>query len=253
MTTANSDGRMTAARREYRFMLDEQTAKQAAETIRWHCRLSDSDYFTPWRMTMYWDTPDLSIYRLAESGTSLCLRIREYHAECPTKLLSSTTVWVELKESAAKGRKQRVCLDAQDVAAFFAGEASPELLRKLPARAVKWITAGARPMMVTRCRRLAYEGINDTVRVTIDNDLSYLSADWSNDGRGTHLELGPVVAAERGALIEIKSSDPFPAWANELVASLERHTDDRPSKFVVGMRHVLANSKAIDLTERIAS
>ena len=39
--------------------------------------------------------------------------------------------------------------------------------------------------------------------------------------------------------MELKSSGTLPDWATDLVASLQQQTDDRPSKFVVGMRHLL--------------
>src|SRR5438552_11367074 len=104
-----------APRREYRFLLDDRHSAEAAEVVRWHCRLSDQDYFTPWRITTYWDTPSLSIYRVAEAGSSLCLRFREYHADCPNEILTSANIWVELKESAETSRKQRANIAASDV------------------------------------------------------------------------------------------------------------------------------------------
>src|ERR1700730_9372809 len=108
MTSSTSGKALSAPRREYRFLLDGRRATEASKVVSWHCRLSDQDYFTPWRITTYWDTADLSIYRLAEEGSSLCLRFREYRSERPEEMLTSANIWVEFKESAASSRKQRV-------------------------------------------------------------------------------------------------------------------------------------------------
>ena len=241
MTRANVKAQGTAPRQEYRFLLDRRNARTASEVVLQHCRVADEDYFTPWNITVYLDTADLAIYNQAEQGGALSLRLREYHADRPVDVLTSSTVWVEFKEISKSSRKDRMCLAAEDIVALLtARQLTPNVLRRLPAQAVEWIDAGVRPVLVTRCRRRAYQAIGDPLRVTIDQELTYLSAKWADDkdlpGR---IAVGPMIAKEHAVLMELKSSEALPDWASDLVASLQEQTDDRPSKFVVGMRHLL--------------
>jgi hypothetical protein len=242
MATAKLVEQTSESRLEYRFLADERVARWVVEVVRQRCTPADEEYFAPWRTTTYCDTPAFSIYQEAEAGSPLCMRFREYHPNRPDNVLTSPNVWFELKEDGGQGRKERVLVPSNDALALLTGAKDmPDAPRALRKRTVEWVNHGARPVLVTRYRRLAYEGIDEPVRVTVDRDLSYLSVDWdSQESHEAGCALGSVVGVERGALIEIKCTETFPAWANELIVALKRRAAaDRPSKFLVGMRYLL--------------
>ena len=57
--------------------------------------------------------------------------------------------------------------------------------------------------------------------------------------------LGPICATESNVVIEMKWFGELPAWAEELHGYLrQRAPADRPSKFVVAMRHLLGEAKS---------
>jgi hypothetical protein len=247
MTSAELVQQTSESRLEYRFLADDRVARWVVEVVRQRCTPADEEYFAPWRTTTYCDTPDFSIYEAAEAGSPVCMRFREYHPSRPDHVLTSPNVWFELKEDGGRGRKERVLVASQDALALLSGAKDmPDAPRALRKRTADWVKHGARPVLVTRYRRLAYEGIDEPVRVTVDRDLSYLAVDWDAEkALESGCAVGPAVGAERGALIEIKCTETFPAWANELIVALKRRAAlDRPSKFLVGMRYLFEHRGA---------
>lgn len=230
-------------RREDRFIASEELARLVMRTAGSHLQLARDDRPYQWSTTVYCDTYDWSIYRAAEAGEALRLRFREYHRTRPDEAFNSARLWLELKEDTAEtSRKERFEIAGDVVPAFLRGEAAlTEASATLGRRAAELVRAGAHPVVVTQYNRLAYAGPEDHIRITADHNLIYLAVAWaSNADDAIPVRIGPILARETDVVIEMKWFGALPAWADELHGYLrQRAPADRPSKFVVGMRHLL--------------
>lgn len=242
-TTAQAESR---PRYEERFIASEELARLVMRTAGSHLQLAQDDRPYQWSTTVYCDTYDWSVYRAAERGAALRLRFREYHRTRPEEAFTSARLWLELKEDVdATSRKERFEIAGDLVPAFLRGEQIlPTAGHGLSARAGELVRAGARPVVVTQYNRLAYAAPGDRIRVTADHNLIYLAVPWAHSGDDAiPSRMGPILARETGVVIEMKWFDELPNWAEELLGYLrERAPADRPSKFVVGMRHLLGET-----------
>jgi hypothetical protein len=111
--------------------------------------------------------------------------------------------------------------------------------------AAELVRAGARPVVVTQYNRLAYAAPEDRIRITADHNLIYLAVPWTtNNDDAVPIHIGPILARETDVVIEMKWFGALPNWAEELHGYLrQRAPTDRPSKFVVAMRHLLGEAK----------
>jgi hypothetical protein len=234
---------VTERRRERRFILNEETARLAMRTVSAHLSLARDDRPYQWSTTVYCDTYGWNAFREAEAGPSLQLRFREYHRIRPERALGAARTWVELKDDTADGSvKERFGLAAIQVPALLRGEAVPQLDGdELFARGRAFIAAGARPVVATQYNRIAYAALHDVVRMTADYNLMYLAVPWDNNDDGAvPVRLGPLLAQEDEVLFEVKWFDTLPDWAETLLEYVaESAHDQRQSKFVVAMRHLL--------------
>lgn len=236
----------SAPRHEERFIASEELARLVMRTAGSHLQLARDDRPYQWSTTAYCDTYDWKVYRAAEQGAALRLRFREYHRTRPEDAFTSARLWLELKEDVDNtSRKERFEIAGDLVPAFLRGEEIlPQSVDGLSARAKSLVRDGARPVIVTQYNRLAYAGAEDRIRVTADHNLIYLAVAWtSNDDEAIPSRMGPILARETGVVIEMKWFADLPNWAEELHGYLrERAPEDRPSKFVVGMRHLLGET-----------
>lgn len=231
-------------RHEERFIASEELARLVLRTAGSHLQLAQDDRPYQWSTTAYCDTYGWSIYRAAEAGRALRLRFREYHRTRPDEAFTSARVWLELKEDTADmSRKERFEIAGDAVPAFLRGETdlTEGGSAGLGQRAAELVQAGARPVVVTQYNRLAYAAAKDQIRVTADHNLIYLAVPWTtNDDDAVPVRIGPILARETDVVIEMKWFGELPSWAQELHGYLrERAPADRPSKFVVAMRHLL--------------
>jgi hypothetical protein len=233
----------SAPRHEERFIVSEELARLVMRTAGSHLQLTRDDRPYQWSTTVYCDTYDWQVYRAAEQGAALRLRFREYHRTRPEHAFSSARLWLELKEDVDDtSRKERFEIAGDLVPAFLRGEEIlPPSTSGLSDRARALVREGARPVVVTQYNRLAYAGIQDRIRVTADHNLIYLAIPWTrNDDEAIPSRIGPILAREIDVVIEMKWFDDLPSWAAELHGYLrQRAPEERPSKFVVGMRHLL--------------
>ena len=233
----------SAPRHEERFIVSEELARLVMRTAGSHLQLTRDDRPYQWSTTVYCDTYDWQVYRAAEQGAALRLRFREYHRTRPEHAFSSARLWLELKEDVDDtSRKERFEIAGDLVPAFLRGEEIlPPSTSGLSDRARALVGEGARPVVVTQYNRLAYAGIQDRIRVTADHNLIYLAIPWTrNDDEAIPSRIGPILARELDVVIEMKWFDDLPSWAAELHGYLrQRAPEERPSKFVVGMRHLL--------------
>jgi hypothetical protein len=235
-------------RREDRFIASEELARLVMRTAGTHLQLARDDRPYQWSTTAYCDTYDWSIFRAAEKGQALRLRFREYHRTRPDEAFTSARLWLELKEDIDDtSRKERFEIAGDVVPAFLRGEAAlTEASQTLGRKAEELIKSGAHPVVVTQYNRLAYAAAEDRIRITADHNLIYLAVPWTtNDDDSVPVRIGPILARETDVIMEMKWFGDLPPWAEELHGYLrERAPDDRPSKFVVAMRHLLGEAKS---------
>lgn len=236
-------------RREDRFIASEELARLVLRTAGSHLDLARDDRPYQWSTTTYCDTYDWSIFHAAEAGHALRLRFREYHRTRPEEAFTSARVWLELKEDKIDtSRKERFEIAGDVVPAFLRGEttALTEASQALGEKAEELVRAGAHPVVVTQYNRLAYAAPEDKIRITADHNLIYLAVPWTtNTDDAVPARIGPILARETDVIMEMKWFGDLPAWAEELHGYLrERAPADRPSKFVVAMRHLLGEATA---------
>ncbi|TAK33185.1 MAG: VTC domain-containing protein, partial [Myxococcaceae bacterium] len=130
-----------------------------------------------------------------------------------------------------------------DIAPFLRGEeeavagAGAAISRDL-------LAGGPRPVVVTQCRRVAYASRRDDIRITFDHDLTYYAPEGPDPSDPTPCPLGTILAREANILVELKWQQVLPDWLAQLLADLRHRAEDRPPKFVVAMRHLLAHPGA---------
>lgn len=238
-----SDPSGPRARHEQRFIASEGVARMVMRTAGSHLPLSRDDLPYQWLTTTYCDTNDWSVYRAAEAGAAIRLRFREYHRTRPDAAFTNPRLYLELKEDVAdRWRKERFEIDGDQVPAFLRGESIlPGEAGPLAAAARELVARGARPAVVTQYNRLAYAAPGDEIRVTADHNLIYLAVPWTSDAdNAIPSRLGPILSRESDVVIEVKWFNEFPTWAEEMRGFLRQQAPtDRPSKFVMAMRHLL--------------
>ena len=234
-------------RREDRFIASEELARLVLRTAGSHLSLARDDRPYQWSTTTYCDTYDWSIYRAAEAGQALRLRFREYHRTRPEEAFTSARLWLELKEDDMDtSRKERFEIAGDVVPAFLRGEtALTEASQALGRKAEELVRASAHPVVVTQYNRLAYAAPEDKIRITADHNLIYLAVPWTtNSDDAIPVRIGPILSRETDVIMEMKWFGDLPSWAEELHGYLrERAPSDRPSKFIVAMRHLLGEAK----------
>jgi hypothetical protein len=145
-------------------------------------------------------------------------------------------------DSASTSFKERYEVPTSSLPSYLRGEQKlPRDDKGLVERAEHTIKGGVRPVVVTQYNRIAYSSPDASMRITADHNLMYLAVPWvSNDASSIPCRIGPVIAHEPGVIIEVKWFDELPRWADELYAYIRDHmVNERPSKFVVAMRHLL--------------
>jgi hypothetical protein len=241
---ASSD---TARRNEHRFLVNESVARLALRTSGTYLGLDRDDRPYQWSTTAYLDSYGWGVFRSAEAGKALQLRVREYHRTRPSQIFAGETVYFEMKDdSASTSFKERYEVPTASIPAYLRGEQKlPRDENGLVERADKRIAEGVRPVVVTQYNRIAYSAPDGSMRITADHNLMYLAVPWvANVASSMPCRIGPVIAREPGVVIEVKWFRELPRWADELYSYIKDHmVNERPSKFVVAMRHLLGEAQ----------
>lgn len=225
-----------------RFLVPRAVAQEADRLARANLRLGDVEADAPWYTTTYCDTSDRRLYRSAEGGHGSLLRFREYHARRPERALASRRIWIEWKDAGRESStKQRLIVRPADVGPFLRGEAGATGRLVLAEASRGLFVRGLRPVVVTQCRRVTYSSRRDDVRVTFDHELTYLAPEDLAAHDPTPCSLGAILAREPDIVVELKWQRVLPEWLAQLLAELRDRAEDRPPKFVVAVRHLLAH------------
>jgi hypothetical protein len=237
----------SARRYEHRFLVNEAVARLALRTSGTYLPLDRDDRPYQWSTTTYLDSYDWRIFRAAEGGRALQLRVREYHRTRPNEVFAGASVYLEMKDdSASTSFKERYEVPTMSLPGYLRGEQKlPRDTNGLVERAEATIAAGVRPVVVTQYNRIAYSAPDGSMRITADHNLMYLAVPWvANDESSMPCRVGPVIAREPGVIIEVKWFRELPRWADELYSYIRDHmVNERPSKFVVALRHLLGEEQ----------
>jgi hypothetical protein len=234
-------------RKEHRFLVNEAVARLALRTAGTYLPLDREDRPYQWSTTTYCDTYDWRVLRAEKEGHATQLRLREYHRTRPDEAFGSEALYLEMKDdSPDAGRKERYLVQTNDVMGYLRGErqieAGPDTL--VP-RMKELVQLGVRPVVVTQYNRIAYSSPDGSVRITADHNLMYLAIPWqANSDDAIPARVGPVIEREPGVIIEVKWFEALPHWADELYSYVREHmVNERPSKYVVAMRHLLGEQE----------
>lgn len=249
------DARMTAHRRETKYLVSPEQAKVVARAFNQHLeshrhrgeganRLPAAQHYVT---TIYFDTTSRALYRAAQTSTEshLKLRAKEYYdlqpgltetATDPRQLVRFTPVlWLEIKsKDGGHTGKQRIGIPKRDVPAFFGGGTITPGMVALQDRAVldavASLCASCAEPLVADClvnyRRTAWQDAAGELRVTIDTGLAFFAppADlWERGWALVRQTLGTPVATEGRRVLEIKCHGEQPRWLVDVLRDQEIH------------------------------
>jgi hypothetical protein len=207
--------------------------------------LSRDDRPYQWSTTTYCDTLNWAIFRAAQKGSAMQLRIREYHRTRPREVLNPGAAWIEFKDDEEDtSLKERFGVPMDVARSFLRGESALPEHHGLAERATRLLKDGARPVAVTQYNRLAYNSLDSSLRITADHNLMYFALPWeARDDEDAASPLGSLLAMEPDVIVEMKWYGELPHWAVDLHAYLKENTrEERPSKFIVAMRWLLGEA-----------
>ncbi len=219
--------RTLACRHELKYHISETQAAAIAEFVRpfvqldRYCKLQPSrDYPI---VSLYLDSDDMKLCResLAGHKNRFKLRIRSYtdEPEYPRFFEIKRRINTIIVKSRAR------VMDG-DVETLLAGLPLPPQNYTADLDAINQFqlymsSVGARPAVLVRYMRQAYEGDDHSrVRVTFDRDLAYnvtKAAKVRLGGRGW--QMNPFTIG--GVILEIKFTDHYPAWLSRLVKQFD--------------------------------
>jgi hypothetical protein len=234
-------------RKEHRFMVNEAVARLALRTAGTYLPLDREDRPYQWSTTTYCDTYDWRILRAEKTGHATQIRLREYHRTRPNDVFAGEQIFLEMKDdSPDAGMKERYVVPTRDVPSYLRGDRKlAEDGNTLVPRMDALVKLGVRPVVVTQYNRIAYTASDASVRITADHNLMYLAIPWqANTDESIPCKLGPVIEREPGVIIEVKWFEKLPHWADELYSYIREHmVNERPSKYVVAMNHLLGEQE----------
>lgn len=250
------DARMTADRREDKYLLSVEQARVVATEVKRrlvsHRHRGDGANTLPgahhWVTTVYFDTPSRALFRAANTSVDshIKLRAKEYYDLHPELTETATDarqlvrfqpiLWLELKhKEGANTGKRRIGIPKHDVPAFFANATiTPEMVKiqeetygkeaGAVLAAVATLCASCEEPMRADClvnyRRAAWQDPAGDLRITIDSGLAFFAPPddlWARDWALVRQTLGPTVGAEPRRVLEIKSHGELPGWLTELL------------------------------------
>jgi hypothetical protein len=222
-------------RREYKYIINEDTAEQVRRYIGGFCKRDDHAERTGGSYTcdtLYFDTMNYRLHRAAQekSAVRYKVRIRGYAN-------SAGPVFLEVKHRIADCIAKSRAAISGDWVALLQGEMSIEQVNKKERPALESFLARYHttyggpvfPTVLVRYQREPYSSLVDEyARVTFDREIRYqptteLSMVPSSDC-WIAVDDPPAMRnrpSESGVVLELKFTDPVPNWLRNLVTSIE--------------------------------
>jgi len=238
--------KLQSSRFEFKYLLKEQTAREVARCVLRHL---EPDEYTRGRQglgymiySLYLDSPDYRLCRATLCGEKnrFKLRLRIYDQD------PSSPVFFEIKRRDNLAiLKQRASLRRDCVAKILSGHPPRReyLWKKDDQKSFQSLVnfcelrdaIDARPAAYTAYYREGYELPDDNIyRVTFDRQLRAGTYTGSLDVRDWKVWPQPYVD---GVVLELKFTDRFPLWMNELVQEFDLYRTSMP-KYVECLKQV---------------
>jgi len=194
--------------------------------------------------SLYLDSADLLLYQQTVCGEKqrFKLRVRAYsdRPETPVFLeVKSKLNNIVRKRRARLDRRRALALLGGSLEADFDGEPR-ELVDDIDYFRHNVRLTEAKPVIRVRYMREAYESRGgDPVRITLDTELMHAITFEEN----VALDQGRwVTTPVRGTIMEIKFTERFPAWINDMVRTFELKQQSVP-KYVRSVDHALLGGR----------
>ena len=193
--------------------------------------------------SLYLDSPDLKLYLQTVGGEKdrFKLRVRTYSDD------PASPAFFEVKRKLNTiVHKRRAGLDREKAHRLLSdGRLDPQGLGTIDHRDAEYFQnhvafVEARPVVRVKYVREAYQGLdNEPVRITLDTDLMHaVTFDHDLDH-----ERGRWVATPLdGVILEIKFTERYPWWVQELVRSFGLHQRAVP-KYVLSVDHMMMDGR----------
>lgn len=195
--------------------------------------------------SLYFDTADLALYQQTVRGNKnrFKLRIRTYDDD-PRSL-----VFFEVKRRINNIVQKRRAPISREATDRLLHEGAGDWIHDLECASLddleEFVThvelSGAKPVVRVRYLREAYESRGgDPLRVTIDTDLMHaVTFNHNLAHEGGRWVSTPVA----GSIIEIKFTERFPTWVNDMVRTFGLKQQPVP-KYVMSIDHILLEGRA---------
>ncbi|MCP4600016.1 MAG: polyphosphate polymerase domain-containing protein [Proteobacteria bacterium] len=241
-----SKSRLTAVRREVKYLLSQKEAEEAFERI--------SERIPPkvvngssrnYRISIYLDGPDHKLARaeLDSEKRSVKLRIKDYYTFESTAPVFAEKCWLEVKvRLGSMVEKSRFAVNRDVVARALNHGPGPMDNPKdqVAAEAFESVRADQllEPLLVAHYRRATLQDTESRMRVTFDDQLTFhmpprhLCIGRVSCSRG---DLPPPLRVEPKWVLEIKSLGSPPSWMEEIV---NPELEVNYSKFGTGVREL---------------
>jgi hypothetical protein len=194
--------------------------------------------------SLYLDSPDLLLFRQTQAGEKdrFKLRVRTYSDD------PDQAAYFEVKRKInSVVHKCRARLTREQARAVLSGPSAP-VLTDLPDRRqrdlddflVRVARIDARPVVRVKYLREAYQATGrEPVRVTIDTDLEHAVTLGSDLAHGSGAWIRTPLD---GTILEIKFTERYPGWLEDLVRSFGLRQRPVP-KYILSLEHALANGQ----------
>lgn len=219
-------------RREKKFLLPIDNVDMAKKIILANCEPDEhADHYMA--NTMYWDSEGLSIYKKSVEQAPIRFKLR-------ARWYGDDKIWLEIKRKEDNfTKKSRLSMPVTVLEDWANGkvDTSSQLVREF----VKAIfEIGAKPILLVRYNRQAFDGKGVYTRVTMDDNLQWQPVNGLNikgiDDQWRQIDLNGQ------SVVECKYAGEMPKWMSDMVTELNL-VNIRYSKYIKVVSAFLAEKQ----------
>lgn len=231
---------------EYKYLIPQAVTDDLCRIFRQWLELDEYCLSSPDNcypvLSLYLDDQSMSLYRGTSEGLKnrYKLRVRAYNDR------PESPVFFEIKSRVGRViRKKRAPVKRENWEAIIAGQApsphalasfDPEAFEGLVDFTTRTLKTGASPVCFVRYRRQAFRMRPEkTLRMTLDWNVTTRNApDWDLRFDGDDWQTVDLGADFEPTVLEVKFSESFPSWFQELVRSFDLRRASVP-KYVLSV------------------